>query len=153
MDALACGVGVVWFEVKPDDLTGRHLMAAEMAFEGLTARHIAAEFGLSTAAAHSLLNDVFAKVGVSNRRELEEVWVRDRWEATLGRIRRSIDRHGHSRVPVDYVDEGGHLAGLLVNIRHHHAGLAGVSPGPFPGIDYAAELGSVDGWEWYPSHP
>ena len=119
-----------------------------MAFEGLTTRHVAAKFGLSTAAASSLLNEVFAKVAVSIRRELREVWIRDDWQATLGRIRRFIDRHGHSRVPHDYVDEGGHLAGLLVNIRHHHAGSAGVSPGPFPGVDYAVELDSVDGWEW-----
>ena len=135
-------------KVKPDDLTGRHREAAEMAFEGLTTRHIAAKSGLSTAAASSLLNEVFAKVGVSSRRELREVWIRDYRKATLGRIRRFIDRHGHSRVPHDYVDEDGHLAGVLGNIRDHHAGLAGVSTGPFPGVDYAAEVDAVDGWEW-----
>jgi hypothetical protein len=119
-----------------------------MAFEGLSTRHIAGRFGLSTAAAPRLLDEVFSKVGVRDRRELRDEWIQDEWRATLGRIRRFIDRHGHSRIPEDYTDEEGHLGGLVENLRHHHAGLAGNSPGPFPGVDYAAELGSVEGWDW-----
>lgn len=70
------------------------------------------------------------------------------WAKTLSRIRRFIERFGHSRVPNRYADEDGPLDAIVGNIRLHHAGLAGVSPGPFPGIDYAAELENLPGWEW-----
>ena len=48
----------------------------------------------------------------------------------------------------DYHDEDGLLGVLVGNIRWHHAGKAGVSPGPFHGIDYAAVLDRLPGWEW-----
>lgn len=70
------------------------------------------------------------------------------WELSLARIKRFIARHGHSRVPEGYHDEDGRLEILVDNIRFHHAGKAGISEGPFPGIDYAAVLDELPGWEW-----
>jgi hypothetical protein len=70
------------------------------------------------------------------------------WAKTFARIRRFIEENGHSRVPDRYSDEVGPLDAIVGNIRWHHAGRAGVSPGPFPGIDYAAELDKLPGWEW-----
>lgn len=70
------------------------------------------------------------------------------WRQTLARIRRFVEANGHSRLPAPYFDEEGRLDILVGNIRRHHAGLAGVSPGPFPGIDYAKELDELGGWSW-----
>jgi hypothetical protein len=42
----------------------------------------------------------------------------------------------------------GRLDILVGNLRWHHAGKGGVSPGPFPGIDYAKDLDRLPGWEW-----
>lgn len=70
------------------------------------------------------------------------------WQETLSRIRRFIDQNGHSEVPPGYADERGPLDIIVANIRWHHAGKGGASPGPFPGIDYAAELDRVPGWHW-----
>jgi hypothetical protein len=70
------------------------------------------------------------------------------WAKTFARIRRFIEENGHSRVPDRYSDEVGPLDAIVGNIRWHHAGLGGASPGPFPGIDYAAELDKLPGWEW-----
>jgi hypothetical protein len=70
------------------------------------------------------------------------------WQRTLARIRRFIEENGHSRVPDRYADEIGPLDAIVGNIRLHHAGRAGTSPGPFPGIDYAADLDRLPGWEW-----
>jgi hypothetical protein len=70
------------------------------------------------------------------------------WGETLARIQRFIDQHGHSNVPSNYRDERGPLDAIVGNIRWHHAGKGGASPGPFPGIDYAAELDRLPGWHW-----
>ena len=70
------------------------------------------------------------------------------WAATLQRIRRFIEIHGHSRVPDGYADERGPLDVIVGNLRWHHAGKGGVSPGPFPGIDYAKDLNELPGWDW-----
>lgn len=70
------------------------------------------------------------------------------WGATLARIQRFVEAHGHSRVPDGYEDDQGRLDIVVGNLRWHHAGKGGVSPGPFPGIDYAADLDSLPGWEW-----
>jgi len=70
------------------------------------------------------------------------------WAETLARIRRFIEDNGHSRVPDDYHDADGRLDVIVGNLRWHHAGKGGVSPGPFPGIDYAADLDRLPGWEW-----
>ena len=70
------------------------------------------------------------------------------WARTLARIRRFIDQHGNSDVPAFYEDDEGRLDVLVGNLRWHHAGKGGVSPGPFPGIDYAADLDRLPGWEW-----
>lgn len=70
------------------------------------------------------------------------------WQETLTRIRRFIEQQGHSDVPPGYSDERGPLDIIVGNLRWHHAGKGGVSPGPFPGIDYAADLDRVPGWEW-----
>ncbi len=70
------------------------------------------------------------------------------WADTLARIQRFIEQHGHSNVPIEYHDADGRLDILIENIRWHHAGKAGISPGPFPGIDYAADLDALHGWEW-----
>ena len=52
--------------------------------------------------------------------------------------------------PEPYFDTDGKRLDVIVeNIRWHHAGKAGVSPGPFPGIDYAAALDELPGWEWW----
>ena len=69
-----------------------------------------------------------------------------RWQ----RIERFIDMHGHSCLPDPYFDEDGRLDILVGNIRWHHAGNAGVSPGPFPGVDYGADLDPLEGWSWEP---
>jgi hypothetical protein len=70
------------------------------------------------------------------------------WAETLGRIRRFVETHGHSRLPDGYHDDMGRLDILVGNLRWHHAGKGGVSPGPFPGIDYAKDLDRLPGWEW-----
>jgi hypothetical protein len=70
------------------------------------------------------------------------------WQETLARIRRFIEQHGHSNVPPGYSDQRGPLDIIVGNIRWHHAGKGGASPGPFPGIDYAAELDRLPGWHW-----
>lgn len=105
-----------------------------MAYEGFSARHIASRLGVSESSARRLVQEAFAKLGVRDRTELREKWVREMWELAFERIRRFVDEHGHSDIPGDYSDEHGHLAGLVANIRHHHAGLAGHSPGPSPGL-------------------
>ncbi len=70
------------------------------------------------------------------------------WQRTLRRIKRFIDQHGHSQVPKGYADDEGPLDVIVGNIRWHRAGKAGVSPGPFPGVDYASDLDRLPGWEW-----
>jgi hypothetical protein len=70
------------------------------------------------------------------------------WAKTLARIERFIERHGHSRLPEGYHDEDGRLDILVGNIRWHHAGKDPYGSGPFPGIDYAAVLDRLPGWEW-----
>lgn len=70
------------------------------------------------------------------------------WAETLQRIRRFIEIHGHSSVPDGYADDRGPLDVIVGNLRWHHAGKGGVSPGPFPGIDYAKDLDKLPGWEW-----
>ena len=70
------------------------------------------------------------------------------WATTLARIRRFIEENGHSRIPEPYFDDIGRLDVIVGNIRWHHAGRGGISPGPFPGIDYAADLEQIPGWEW-----
>ncbi|HEX5013489.1 MAG TPA: hypothetical protein VFV72_04945 [Candidatus Limnocylindrales bacterium] len=70
------------------------------------------------------------------------------WAETLNRIREYIETHGDSRVPAHYADARGRLDVIVENLRWHHAGHGGVSPGPFPGIDYAADLDRLPGWEW-----
>jgi hypothetical protein len=70
------------------------------------------------------------------------------WQKTLARIRRFIEANGHSRLPDPYFDDDGQLDIIVGNLRWHHAGKGGVSPGPFPGIDYAADLDRLPGWEW-----
>lgn len=72
------------------------------------------------------------------------------WTETLGRIVRFIEEHGHSRVPENYHDDRGRLDILVHGIRFHHLGKGGGSEGPFPGVDYAAVLDQLDGWEWDP---
>jgi hypothetical protein len=70
------------------------------------------------------------------------------WAETLERIRRFIEAHGHARVPDGYHDDHGRLDIIVGNLRWHHAGKGGVSPGPFPGVDYASDLDRMPGWEW-----
>lgn len=70
------------------------------------------------------------------------------WSHVFGRIKTFVAEHGHSRVPQGYEDEYGRLDVIVGNIRWHHAGKAGASPGPFPGIDYAPALDALPGWEW-----
>lgn len=72
------------------------------------------------------------------------------WDESLARITRFIDQHGHSLVPDGYHDEQGRLEILVHNIRFHHGGKTGMSEGPFPGVDYVADLERLDGWEWDP---
>ena len=70
------------------------------------------------------------------------------WAKTLARIRRFIETHGHSRVPEGYHDDEGRLDIIVGNLRWHYAGKGGISPGPFPGIDYPGDLDGLPGWEW-----
>jgi DNA-binding CsgD family transcriptional regulator len=135
--------------VSWEALAGRHREAADLAYEGFSARHIASRLGLSESAARRLIQEAFAKLGVQDRKELREKWTREMWELTFDRIRRFVGEYSHSDIPADYSDEhGGGLGELVANIRHHHAGLAGHSPGPFPGVDYASDLDRLEGWDW-----
>jgi len=70
------------------------------------------------------------------------------WERTLRRIKRFIDQYGHSRVPEPYHDDEGRLDIIVENLRWHQAGRGGIDPGPFPGVDYAADLDHLAGWDW-----
>ncbi len=67
---------------------------------------------------------------------------------SIKRIQRYIEKHSHSRMPIDYDDEDGRLGILVNNIRWHAAGKAGTSPGPFPGVDYQTPLNNLEGWSW-----
>lgn len=70
------------------------------------------------------------------------------WQQTLERIDRFIEEFGHAQIPSGYHDGHGQLDIIVGNLRWHHAGKGGVSPGPFPGIDYAADLNRLPGWTW-----
>ena len=132
-----------------EELADRHREAAELAYEGFSARHIASRLGLSESAARRLVEEAFAKLGVQDGKELRVKWTREMWESSFDRIRRFVEERGHSEIPDEYSDEyGDGLGGLVANIRHHHAGLAGNSPGPFPGVDYASDLDQLEGWDW-----
>lgn len=81
--------------------------------------------------------------------ELPEVFDEEAFfETTLKRIGRYIEIHGDSRIARQYLDEDGPLGGIIAGIRWHYAGLTGVSPGPFPGVDYVSRLNEIDGWSW-----
>ena len=134
--------------MKVRDLIGKHLEVAMWAEEGFPTPGIAQKMGISESQAARLLDEVYAKVGVANRKELRSKYTSERWEHELFRIRRFVDRHGQSRMPVDYSDEDGRLGGVVLNIRWHAAGRGGASPGPFPGVEYGAPLDDLDGWSW-----
>jgi len=71
------------------------------------------------------------------------------WEQDFERIRRFVERHGHSRVPDHYHDESGmRLDTVVGDIRWYHAGRGGWSDGPYPGVDYIADLAKLEGWSW-----
>ena len=70
------------------------------------------------------------------------------WQRTVARIRRFVEANGPSRMPDPYFDDDGRLDVIVGNLRWHHAGKADISAGPFPGIDYAADLDRLPGWEW-----
>lgn len=143
--------------MEVDDLDGVDHEIAEMAAEGLPAPAIAGRVGLSERAAKDRIRVVFAKLGVRDRRELRVKMTATDWRRTVDRIQSFIETHGHSRVPEGYEDERGPLRPLVEAIRRHHAGPAVGSPdaqrlwyltSPFPGIDYATDLGQLPGWEW-----
>ena len=132
-------------DVRVQDLTGKHFEVAQWAYWGYPTPGIAQKMGISDAAATALLREVYAKLDVENRKELRTRYEGEMWEDVLLRIKRFIDQHGHSRIPVDYSDEDGPLGGVVLSIRWHAAGRAGVSPGPFPEIDYTATLNELRG--------
>jgi hypothetical protein len=77
------------------------------------------------------------------------------WKRDYGKISQFTKKHGHSRIDESYRDEDGRpLAGLVLNLRWHHAGRAGgASRGPYPGIDYAADLDRLEHWTWQIEEP
>lgn len=109
--------------------------------EGVDIRKPAFEAG-------ELVIQFWADAAASREALPEPIDVAAFWQETLERIRRFIEEHGHSRVPENYHDADGRLDVLVGNLRWHHAGKGGVSPGPFPGIDYAQDLERLRGWEW-----
>ena len=58
---------------QPEDLTARERDVADLAVAQLTSREIADRFGITTRTVDNLLGRVYAKLGVSGRRELADV--------------------------------------------------------------------------------
>jgi len=104
--------------------------------------------GIGTLAEGDLANEYWAEVALDPDNLPESTNVKEAWAATLRRIRRFIDEHDHSRVPEPYFDAEGRLDVIVGNLRWHHAGRAGIDPGPFPGVDYTGDLDRLPGWEW-----
>jgi hypothetical protein len=101
-----------------------------------------------TLEAGDLVDECWAEVALEPDNLPAWVGGLDAWTRTLQRIGRFIEEHGDSRVPNPYFDADGRLDVIVENLRWHHAGRAGTSPGPYPGIDYAADLDRLPGWEW-----
>lgn len=141
--------------VEVRDLTGFDLEIAQELIEGSPAPHIAQRLNLSERAAKARIQVIFAKLGVSNRRELRHKAAAEAWRQDYARISAFVEAHGHSRVPEDYWDEDGPLDGLVGNIRLHHSGRSWLGEGPsprgsemYPGVDWKADLDRLGGWSW-----
>jgi hypothetical protein len=124
--------------------------------EGFGARDIAVRLDLSERAVAGRIRVIFAKLGVANRRQLRAKMDADAWRRDLQSIREFIETHGHSRIPESWRDKDGRsLYILLSNIRRHHAGRSWLGEGrppkgsgPYPYLDYAADLDRLEGWSW-----
>ena len=142
------------------DLEGLEFKLVQELIEGFSAPEIAQRFDLSERAARARIRVVFAKLGVSNARELRQKAAAEDWRHTYARIRAFVEAHGHSRVPEDYQDEHGPLDGIVGNIRLHHSGRAWLGEGPpppgsqmYPGVDWEADLDRLPGWSWEVDDP
>lgn len=146
--------------MEVEDLTGTDFEIAQLAAEGFGAPHIAGMLDLSESAARARIRVVFAKLGVRNRPELREKMAASAWRRELARIKVFIEAHGHSRVPEDYHDEEGPLAGLVGNLRWKHAGRSWLREGrppkgadSYPGVAWEADLDRLEGWSWEIEEP
>jgi len=141
--------------VEVGDLEGPEFELVQELIEGFSAPEIARRWDLSERAVRARIRVVFAKLGVSNVRELRQKEQAEDWRRTYARIRAFVEAHGHSRVPEAYSDEQGPLDGIVGNIRLHHSGRAWLGEGPpprgsemYPGVDWEADLDRLPGWSW-----
>jgi len=102
-----------------------------------------------------MIRAVFAKLGVTNLRELREKQQAEEWRHHFARIRAFVEAHGHSRVPEGYRDEHGPLDGLVGNLRLHHGGRSYLGGPPPPResqmlglVEWEADLDRLQGWSW-----
>jgi Bacterial regulatory proteins, luxR family len=123
--------------------------------EGLGAPQIAQRWNLPERAVRAKIRVVFAKLGVTNLRQLREKEQAESWRHDFARIRAFVETHGHSRIPDGYRDEFGPLDGLVGNLRLHHSGRSYLGRKPPPPelqmlglIDWEADLDRLPGWSW-----
>jgi hypothetical protein len=107
---------------------------------------------LSERAAWARIRVIFAKLGVSNARELRRKEQAEDWRRTYTRIRAFVEAHGHSRVPEGYSDEHGRFDGLVGNLLLHHSGRAWLGEPPPPrelqmdgSVDWEDDLDGLEG--------
>ncbi len=70
--------------VNVDELTVKHLEVAQWALDGYPTPGIAQTMGIPEARVAKLLGEVYAKLGVKNRKELRAKYDQARWEDALG---------------------------------------------------------------------
>jgi DNA-binding CsgD family transcriptional regulator len=141
--------------VELGDLERSEFELVQELIEGFSANEIAQRSNLSERAVRTHIRLVFAKLGVTNRRELREKEQVEGWRHAYARIRAFVEAHGHSRLPEGYRDEYGPLDGLVSNLRLHHSGRSylGGPPPPresqsFGLVNWETDLDRLPGWSW-----
>lgn len=141
--------------VEVGDLEGPEFELVQELIEGFRAPEIARRWNLSEGAVRARIRVVFAKLGVSNLRDLREKEQAEGWRDHYARIRAFVEAHGHSRVPEGYRDGYGPLDGLVGNLRMHHSGRSYLGGPPPPResqmlglVEWEAELDQLGGWSW-----
>jgi hypothetical protein len=141
--------------VEIGDLEGPEFEIAQLLIEGFNAPEVAQRLNLSARAARARIRVVYAKLGVTNLRELREKEQVESWRHAYARIRAFVEAHGHSRLPEGYRDEDGPLDGLVGNLRLQHSGRSYLGGPPPPResqslglVNWEAELDRLPGWSW-----
>ena len=141
--------------MEAGDLEGPEFELVQELIEGFSAPEIARRWDLSERTVRARIRVVFAKLGVSNVRQLRQKEQAEEWRYDYERIRAFVETNGHSRVPEGYSDEQGPLDGLVGNLRLHHSGRSYLGEPPPPResqmlglVDWEADLDRLEGWSW-----